>query len=93
MAGEQPSEGLGVDPSPPERGVEAAPTPTMRGFEAQVNGRREGCIRGEDGVGELEESVAPGVEAFVEGVAEAEQSVGRFHDAHIMHSPTTLRTQ
>jgi hypothetical protein len=72
MAGEQFSEGFGVDPSPPECGVEAAPTPTMRGLEAQVNGRRYGAVGGEDGVRELEESVAPAVEAFIEGVAEVE---------------------
>jgi hypothetical protein len=59
MAGEQFSEGFGVDPSPPECGVEAAPTPTMRGLEAQVNGRRYGAVGGEDGIRELEESVAP----------------------------------
>jgi len=59
MAGEQLSEGFGVDPSPPECGVEAAPTPTMRGLEAQVNGRRYGAVDGEDGVRELEESIAP----------------------------------
>jgi hypothetical protein len=58
-SGEQFSEGFGVDPSPPECGVEAAPTPTMRGLEAQVNGRRYGAVEGEDGVRELEESIAP----------------------------------
>jgi hypothetical protein len=71
MAGEQLSESFEVYPSLPERGVEAAPTPTMRRLEAQVNGRRYGAAGGEDGVGELEESVTPGVEAFIEGVAEA----------------------
>ncbi len=54
--------------------------------------RRDGGVRTEDGVGELEESVAPAVEAFVERVAEAVESIGRFHDADIMHSPTALRT-
>ena len=69
MAGEQFSEGFSVDPSPPECGVEATPTPTMRGLEVQVNGRRYGAVGGEDGVRELEESVAPAVEACMEGVA------------------------
>jgi hypothetical protein len=64
----------------------------MRGLEAQVSGRRDCGVSSENGVGELEESVAPRVEAFVEGAAEAVESVGRFHDEHIMHSPTTLRT-
>jgi len=44
----------------------------MGHLEAQVNGRRDGGVRTEDGVGKLEESVAPTMEAFVEGVAEAE---------------------
>ena len=64
----------------------------MRGLKAQVNGRRYGAVDGEDGVGELEESVAPGVETLIEGVTEAVESVGRFHDEHIMHSPKALRT-
>jgi hypothetical protein len=64
----------------------------VRRFEAQVNGRRYGGVSAEDGVGKLEESVAPTMEAFVEGVAEAVESVRRFHDAAIMHSPTALRT-
>jgi hypothetical protein len=64
----------------------------MRCLEAQVNGRRDGGVRGEDGVGNLEEGVAPAVEAFVvERVAEAVESIGRFHDAPIMHSPTASR--
>jgi hypothetical protein len=92
MAGEQIAQGFGVDPSPPERRVKAAPSATMRCLEAQVSGRREGGVRTEDGVGELEESVAPGVEAFVERVAEAMESIGRFHDGHIMPSPRALRT-
>jgi hypothetical protein len=45
--------------------VEAAPAATMRRFEAQVSGRRNG-IRGEEGVGELGESIGPTVEAFTE---------------------------
>ena len=61
-----------------------------------MNGRRDGGggggARSEDGVGEFEESVAPAVEAFVERVAEAVESIGRFHDAPIMHSPTAFRT-
>jgi hypothetical protein len=92
MAGEQPPQGFGVDPSPPERRVKAAPSATMRCLEAQVNRRREGGVRTEDGVGELEESVGSVVEAFVKRVAEAVESIGWFHDAPIMHSPRALRT-
>jgi hypothetical protein len=61
-------------------------------LEAQVDRRRESGVRSQDGVGELEESVAPAVEAFLERAVEAVQSVGRFHDEHIMHPPTILRT-
>jgi hypothetical protein len=91
MAGEQSAQGFGVDPSPVEGRVEAAPAATMRCLEAQVDGRGDGTVRGEDGVGEFEEGVAPAVEAFVERAAEAVESIGRFHDAPIMHSPTALR--
>jgi len=41
----------------------------MRRFEAQVNGRWDG-IRGEESIGEFEESVGPAVEAFVERATE-----------------------
>jgi hypothetical protein len=82
---------LGVDPSLAERGIKAAPTPTMRRLEAQVNGRRDGRVCGEDGVSELEEGVAPTAEAFVERAAEADKSIVRFHDAPIMRSPTAPR--
>jgi hypothetical protein len=64
MAGEQSPQDFGVDPPSPERGVKAAPAAAMRRFEAQVNGRRGG-IRSEESIGELEEGVAPAVEAFV----------------------------
>jgi hypothetical protein len=53
-------------------------------LEAQVDGRRGGSVRTEDGVGELEEGVGPAVEAFVERAAEVAKSIGRFHDAPIM---------
>jgi hypothetical protein len=56
-----------------------------------VNGRRDSGVRTEDGVGQFEEGVAPTVEAFVERAAETVESIGTFHDAPIMHSPTTLR--
>ena len=92
MAGEQLAQGFGVDPSPPERCVKAAPSATMRCLEAQVNGRRDSDIRIEDGVGQFEEGVASAVEAFVERVAEAVESIGRFHNAPIMHSPRAFRT-
>jgi hypothetical protein len=32
------------------------------------------------------------VEAFVERAAEVVESIGRFHDAPIMHPPTATRT-
>jgi hypothetical protein len=93
MASEQPSQGFVVDPSPPERGVEAAPAATMRCLKAQVDGRRDGgAVRGEDGVGELEEGVGSATEAFVERAAEGLESVVvRFHDGNIMHSPGVFR--
>jgi hypothetical protein len=63
----------------------------MRCLEAQVSGRRDSGVRTEDGVGQFEEGVAPTVEAFVERAAETVESIGTFHDAPIMHSPTSLR--
>jgi hypothetical protein len=57
-----------------------------------VSGRRNGCVRSEDGVGEFEESVGSEVEAFVERAAETVQSIGRFHNAPIMHPPLAFRT-
>ena len=56
-----------------------------------MSGRREG-VRGEEGVDNLEEGVAPAVETFVERVAKAVKSIGRFHDATIMHPPPASRT-
>jgi hypothetical protein len=70
MAGEQPSQSFGVDPSPVQRSVKAAPSTTIRCLEAQVNGRRDSGVRSEDGVGQFEESVGSGMEAFVERVTE-----------------------
>src|SRR5215210_27597 len=69
MAGEQPPQSLGVDPSLAERGIKATPTTTMRGLEAQVSRRKNSAVRGEDGVCELEEGISPAVEAFVERAA------------------------
>jgi hypothetical protein len=40
---------------------------------------------------EFEEGVSPAVETFVERAAEGAKSIGRSHDATIMHSPTTFR--
>ena len=62
----------------------------MDGRQAQVywGGDR---ARGEDGVGEFEEGVAPAVQTFVERAAEGVESVRGFHDVLIMHSPTALR--
>jgi hypothetical protein len=57
-----------------------------------MSGRRNGTVRTEDGVGEFEEGVASAAEAFVERAAEGLESIGRFHDAPIMHSPRALRT-
>ena len=70
MAGEHLPQRLGVDASPAQGGVEAAPAATMRRLQAQMSRRRDGSIRGEDGVGELEEGVAPAAEASVERTAE-----------------------
>jgi hypothetical protein len=42
-------------------------------------------VRTEDGVGQFEESVSPAVEAIVKRAAEAVKSIGRFHNAPIMH--------
>jgi len=91
MADKQVAQGFDVDPSPPERGVEAAPAPSMRRLEAQVSGRRDGGLRGEDGIGQLEEGVGSAVEAIVERAAEGAKSVGRFHDVPIMPPPTACR--
>jgi hypothetical protein len=63
----------------------------MRHLEAQVGRRRGGTVRGEDGVSEFKEGVGPAVEAFVERVAEGAKSIGRFHDAPIMHSSRAFR--
>lgn len=92
MAGEQVPQGFGVDPSAPQRGVEAAPTAAMRRLQAQVGGRRGGAVRGQDGIGELEEGVGSTVEASVKRVAEGAKGIGRFHDGHIMRSPKAFRT-
>jgi hypothetical protein len=62
-------------------------------LETQVDGGRDGGGEGgEDSVGEFEEGVGPGVEAFVERAAEGVESVVGFHDALIMHSSTDSRT-
>jgi hypothetical protein len=63
----------------------------MRRLEAQVSGRRDATVRGEDGVGELEEGASPAVEAFVEGAAEGTKGIGRFHGMPIMHPPRAFR--
>jgi hypothetical protein len=90
-AGEQAPQGLGIDSPPVQRGVEeAAPAATMRGLEAQVNGGRYG-VGGEDGIGEFEEGIGSAVKTLVERAAEAVESVVRFHDALIMHSPPACR--
>jgi hypothetical protein len=93
-SGEQVAQGLGVYGSMGQSGVEAAPSATMGRLEAEVDGRRYG-LGGEEGVGKVEESVGPTVEALVERVAEGAKgvkSVVRFHDALIMHSLTAYRT-
>ena len=69
MVNEQSPQSFGVYVPSIQGGVKASPAATMRGFEAQVNGRRNG-VRGEEGVGELEEGIGPTVEAFVERVTE-----------------------
>jgi len=65
VTGEQLPQGFGVDPSSVQSGIKAPPAASMRRLEAQVNGRGDD-VGGEDGVGELEESVGPAVETFVE---------------------------
>jgi hypothetical protein len=65
MAGKQFPQSFGVYLPSIQRGLKAAPAAAMRRFEAQVN-RRRNAIRTEEGVGELEESIGPAVEAFVE---------------------------
>jgi hypothetical protein len=69
MAGEQPAQSLDVDPPSIQCGVKATPAAAMRRFEAQVNRRRNAirnAIGGEEGIGELEESIGPTMEAYVE---------------------------
>src|SRR5215217_6792228 len=92
MADEQVAQGLRVDTSTGQSRVEAAPSAPVGSLEAQVDGRRSGSVRAEDGLCEFEKSVAPAVEAFVERAAEVVESIGRFHDAPIMHPPTATRT-
>src|SRR5215210_8227972 len=75
MADEQVAQDPRVDTSTGQSPVEAAPSAPVRGLEAQVDGRRGGNVRAEDGVGELEEGVASAVEAFVERVAKAVESI------------------
>jgi len=92
MADEQVAQDLRVDASTGQSRVEAAPSAPVRGLEAQVDGRRSGSVRAEDGVGELEEGVAPSVEAFVERAGEGAKSIGRrFHSVPIMHPPRAFR--
>jgi hypothetical protein len=91
MAGEQVAQGFVVDPSAIQCSVETSPAAAVRRLEAQVGGGRAGAVRGEDGVGELEEGVAPAAEAFVERAAEGAKSIGRFHDVPIMRSPRAFR--
>jgi hypothetical protein len=66
MAGEQIAQDLRIDTSMRQSHVEASPSAPVRGLEAQMDRRRDGGVRTEDGVGELEESVGSLVEAFVE---------------------------
>jgi hypothetical protein len=69
MADEKSPQSFGVNSPSTQRGVKAAPAATMRRLEAQVNRRRK-VIRGEEGVGELEESIGPTIKAFVERATE-----------------------
>ena len=63
----------------------------MGRLETQVD-RRRYSVCAEEGVGKVEEGVGAAVETFVERAAKGAESIGRFHDAPIMHSPTALRT-
>jgi hypothetical protein len=92
MADEQDAQDLRIDTSMGQSRVEASPSAPVRGLEAQVDRRSGGGVRTEDGVGELKGCVGSVVEAFVERVADAIESIGRLHDGPIMHSPTALRT-
>ena len=65
MMSEELPQGFGVDPPAVQRGVKAAPAATVRGLEAQVCRRRNGAVRGEHRVAELEEGVGPAMEASV----------------------------
>jgi hypothetical protein len=70
IAGKQSPQSFALDPPPIQGGVKASPAAAVRWFEAQVSGRRDD-VRGEEGVGELEEGIGPTMEAFVvERVAE-----------------------
>jgi hypothetical protein len=91
MADEQVAQELRVDTSTGHSGVEAPPSAPVGGLEAQVDGRRSGSVRAEDGVGKLEEGVASAVEAFVERATEGANSIGRFHGVPIMHPPRAFR--
>jgi hypothetical protein len=63
---EQSFEGLGIEPSVAKRVVEAAPATAMRRLQAQVDWRGYRLLRGEDGVGELEEGIGTAMKAVVE---------------------------
>src|SRR5215212_9152084 len=89
--GEEPSQGFLIDPSAIQGGVKTSPATTMRRLQAQVGRRRGGAVRGEDGIGKLEEGVSPAVEAFVERGAEGAKSIGRFYGGPIMHPPRAFR--
>jgi hypothetical protein len=92
MADEQLAQELRVDTPMRQGRVWASPSAPVCGLEAQVDGRRGGSVRVEDGVGELEEGVGPAVEAFVERAAEGSESIGRrFHGEPIMRPPRDFR--
>jgi hypothetical protein len=63
----------------------------MRRLQVQVGRRRGGAIRGQDGIGKLEEGISPAAEAFVERAAEGAKSIGRFYGVPIMHPPRDFR--
>jgi hypothetical protein len=62
MTGKQIAQDLRIDMTMGQSRVETSPSAPVRGLEAQVD---RSCIRTEDGVAELEESVGAVVEAFV----------------------------
>ena len=80
MAGEQLAQSFLADPPMRQRRVKASPAATMRRLQAQMRRRRDGGVRGEDGVGELEKRIGTSVQALLERSAKGAQEIGMFHN-------------